>query len=703
MKKEFLLKFFPIIFCLFSLAQSVIAQDSYPKYVGEDCSAEGYGEYGLTGIPDVDEFCTHIVCEEPGYCIPYHYPVYDTPTLNYRNAQIITNGVNGVMLRADGGAISWGNATGMLYNRKDIRKQLQSDVKEVHISGIGYAVLKNDGTFLTWAYGSAYEAVDSEDFVSNIKTELASGIDRIYSTSAGFVALTKDDSVVAWGYGNDETGKRSRGYRVPGLSAGDVADVYMTDSGGRIIYDNGLPSDKRGTPAFAALKKNGSMVVWGDSRTGGKIGSKREGLQNVVKITATKAAFAALRSNGSVAAWGDPYHGGSLLILNHPYSRASTNPRSVQTELQSNVKAIYANDSAFAALKNDGSIVTWGMAEQGGDSSYISHFLVNVTEVIPSYNGFTALRSDGLTVSWGEWMEAPYNLAPMHTNVKKVVGNWIGAYAALKKDGSVVTWGNIHKDVSGLENVADIYADYDNFVALKEDGSLISWGNSFNENGNYDRYVQNGDFDATGVTDSGRIATVISNTNASGFFAIKNDGSFISWGGASYMDHIQSDATDPLWSNIWQDHYTWYFDLQPKKRDVLTNTERPLSFSMTPGFSHDGGVLVAESFEHWVVFNELPATDDNGIGILWRFSVEGFESDGVTPKKDVCTLWSNYPYDAEHRRVVSFFQGEPGDICRVSVVGEATAPYYALYTDLPGIDLTIAARDQLPPEQQFPQ
>ena len=266
----------------------------------------------------------------------------------------------------------------------------------------------------------AYEEVDTEDFISNIKTELASGIDRIFSTSTGFVALTKDGSVVAWGYGNDESGNRNRGYKVPGLSAGDVADVYMNDSSGQIIYENGVPSDKRGTPAFAALKKDGSVVVWGDSRTGGKIGSKRAGLQNVVNITSTKSAFAALRSNGSVAAWGNPYHGGNLLILNHPYSRASASPRSVQTELQSNVKAIYANDSAFAALKNDGSVVTWGMAHQGGDSSHVSHLLVNVKEIIPSYNGFAALRSDGLTVSWGEWMEPPYNSAPVHTDVKKL-------------------------------------------------------------------------------------------------------------------------------------------------------------------------------------------------------------------------------------------------------------------------------------------
>ena len=67
MKKEFLSKFFPTIFCLFFLdLRRHGAADLYPKYMGEDCSAEGYGEYGLTGIPEVDEFCSHIVCEGRG-------------------------------------------------------------------------------------------------------------------------------------------------------------------------------------------------------------------------------------------------------------------------------------------------------------------------------------------------------------------------------------------------------------------------------------------------------------------------------------------------------------------------------------------------------------------------------------------------------------------------------------------------------------
>ena len=696
MKKEFLSKFLLVVFCLFFGGGSVFANSAqYPRYEGVDCSAEGYGEYGLTGIPDVDQYCAHIVCEAPDYCVPYHYPVYQTPALDYRGVRIVADGTSGLLLRADGGAISWGDHAGMLENRPDIRQQLKEDVQEVYSSENAFVVLKTDGTLITWGNDETYGNIDSTYLVSNIAKELASGIDRIFSHQAGFVALTKDDSVVSWGDGTDANRIRTQGYKVPELSASDVVDVAMTVGGEKPFVNGGARTTKRGARAFAALKKDGSVVVWGDKDSGGKIGSKQSGLQGVTRIVATKSAFAALRDNGSVVVWGNSYQGGSPLIVD-PYGHEKS--QSIQQELQSNIVAIYANDTAFAAVKDNGAVVTWGTSYQGGNSSSISSLLVNVEEIIPSYNGFTALRKDGMTVSWGEWLEAPYDPAPIHTNVKKVLGNRVGAYAALKNDGSVASWGNWVEsfDASKLSSgVVDIHVDYDSFTAIKEDGSVISWGDRYNENGVYDRLVAAGFLSAKTETDPKRITTIISNPDSSGFFAIKKDGSFISWGFTAYLDHVYDHINDPIWSNIFPDHYAWYFDIEPSKRDVLSNTERPLTFFLPPVLSYDGTLVVSNFYER-AEFNELPATDNNGVGITWYFSVEGFESDGVTPKNEVCTLWSNSPYSVHHRRVVSFFSAEPGDICRVSVVGEATAPYYTDYTGVASVDLTILAEPPPP-------
>jgi len=43
----------------------------------------------------------------------------------------------------------------------------------------------------------------------------------------------------------------------------------------------------------------------------------------------------------------------------------------VQHQLQGDVIRIYASACAFAALRNNGAIVTWGNAEYGGDSNSV--------------------------------------------------------------------------------------------------------------------------------------------------------------------------------------------------------------------------------------------------------------------------------------------------------------------------------------------
>jgi len=51
-----------------------------------------------------------------------------------------------------------------------------------------------------------------------------------------------------------------------------------------------------------------------------------------------------------------------------------------------NVVRVYSTGSAFAALKNDGTIVTWGSS--GGDSSSVSDKLVDVDKIYPSYTKY---------------------------------------------------------------------------------------------------------------------------------------------------------------------------------------------------------------------------------------------------------------------------------------------------------------------------
>ena len=57
---------------------------------------------------------------------------------------------------------------------------------------------------------------------------------------------------------------------------------------------------------------------------------------------------------------------------------------------------------AFAAMLGDGSVVTWGNAENGGDSSAAQGQLKNVQQVQASAGGaFAAILGNGSVVTWG--------------------------------------------------------------------------------------------------------------------------------------------------------------------------------------------------------------------------------------------------------------------------------------------------------------
>ena len=79
------------------------------------------------------------------------------------------------------------------------------------------------------------------------------------------------------------------------------------------------------------------------------------------------------------------------------------------------VKEIQATTMAFAALRADGHIVTWGSPEFGGDSESAQGLLYDIQEIQSSRCAFAALREDGQVISWVEkwihkwWIKGPCN------------------------------------------------------------------------------------------------------------------------------------------------------------------------------------------------------------------------------------------------------------------------------------------------------
>ena len=62
--------------------------------------------------------------------------------------------------------------------------------------------------------------------------------------------------------------------------------------------------------AFAVVLGDGSVVAWGDARSGGDSSTVQDQLKNVQQIQASQSAFAAILADGSVVTFGDARSGG---------------------------------------------------------------------------------------------------------------------------------------------------------------------------------------------------------------------------------------------------------------------------------------------------------------------------------------------------------------------------------------------------------
>eukprot|EP00438_Fugacium_kawagutii_P006077 Skav200578 [mRNA] locus=scaffold917:289673:295611:- [translate_table: standard] len=160
---------------------------------------------------------------------------------------------------------------------------------------------------------------------------------------------------------------------------------------------------------WAAVREMGDVVTWGERNpcdirvprpctdqlrldTVGEeiceeiceVNSVQDHLKKVREVVATGHAYAALREDGDVVTWGHIISGGESI--------------SIRDKLHA-VQHISSSMHAFAAVRRDGSVVTWGEAESGGDSNQVKDQL---QRVIGADTAFTAVRADGTVVTWGD-------------------------------------------------------------------------------------------------------------------------------------------------------------------------------------------------------------------------------------------------------------------------------------------------------------
>ena len=320
-------------------------------------------------------------------------------------------------------------------------------------------------------------------------------------------------------------------------------------------------------------------------------------------------AFAVLKSDGSVVTWGSSSHGG--------------NSSGVSSQLASGVTQIFSNSSyAFAALKSDGSVVTWGQEWAGGDSSYVSSRLTSgVTQIFSAHTAFAALKSDGSVVTWGYYYWGGNSgsvSSSLASGVTQIFSN-SNAFAALKSDGSVVTWGDWGGDSSSVSSrltsgVTQIFSTGNAFAALKSDGSVVTWGYS----------TSGGDSSSVSSSLTSGVTQIFSTAMA--FAALKSDGSVVIWGYSSYGGD-SSSVSSSLTSGVTQILSTERaFAALKSDGSVVTwgdsnygGDSSSVSSSLTSG--------VTQIFSTYLAFVALKS---NGSVVTWGNSSYGGNSSSVT-------------------------------------------------------------------------
>jgi alpha-tubulin suppressor-like RCC1 family protein len=414
-------------------------------------------------------------------------------------------------LKEDGTVWAWGrNDYGQLGDGTKINRstpvQLKiSGVKALVAGGLYSLALKNDGTVWTW--GDNFSGQLGDGTTTQRSTPVQVKISGVKALAAGdyhSLALKEDGTVWAWG-------KNTYGHLGDGTIIQRSAPVQLKISGVKALAAGDYHS--------LALKEDGTVWAWGkndygqlgDGTTTNRSapvqvkGEGRPGFSGVKALASGADHSLALKSDGTVWAWGKNDYGqlGDGTTTNR--STPVTTSGLLKTSGLSGVTALTAGYGHSLALKEDGTVWTWGYNKYGelGDGTTTNRSTPITTSGLlktSGLSGVTALasgdhhslvtRGDGTVWAWGnnEYGQlgdgtTANSSTPVQVKISGATAMVLaaGTYQSLmlKEDGTVWAWGAdslAPVQVKNLSGVKALAAGYDHSLALKSDGSVWAWG-----------------------------------------------------------------------------------------------------------------------------------------------------------------------------------------------------------------------------------
>jgi alpha-tubulin suppressor-like RCC1 family protein len=302
------------------------------------------------------------------------------------NSSFVRGGV-----KSDGTLWMWGEnfggATGIgFYTDSPTQLGSSKDWKYISTGYYTAAALKNDGTLWTWGYNNRGQLGQNSLISRSSPVQTVAGGNNWKFVSAGYevmAGIKTDGTLWLWGANRDQFNNS------PTFATGTIGDNSSIDRSSPVQTAAGgsnwktvsvSRNDGDNSYCVAAIKTDGTLWGWGRNNSYGNIGrNDRVNRSSPVQVgtdtnwklvSVGDSVVGAIKNDGTLWTWGNNFYGELGNNLGISLHRSSP----VQVGSSSDWKYISIGYQSVLAIKNNGTLWAWGYNNDGqlGDGTNVN-------------------------------------------------------------------------------------------------------------------------------------------------------------------------------------------------------------------------------------------------------------------------------------------------------------------------------------------